>query len=604
MRQFSALFLAGAILISVCGCGGGGNGIGTITVSFTTAPGTVAGGATFVFTVTTQNDTSNRGVNFTLALNAPSNGSTTTPCTSSCGTLTGQANVVTEPGPDTFSTTTTINYTAPLLPPTPNSLIITATSASDASITTTSTFTIGAPEVTVRITNKITNIQPGAAPVTLNAQVQFDNANAGVTWTLTAAGAACNPACGSLSNKQPFSVVYTPPSSLPSSPNNTPTITATSVTDATRTDFDDIRIQAPAKPISVSISNPFAQITAGAAGVTINAVVANDIAGQGVTWSLQPAAQAGALSAEQPLSVVYTPPNTAPQPPNNTPTITATSVADPTQSAQFSFTIDPAQAAFVGAYVFLVRGHDGEGNITAAVGSVTSDGAGKITGGEMDINSADATPGFMSPIYGTYDTTISDSTGASIRLQFDSSRVPPESAPLSFEARFTKAASSANSTATNFSEGRILGRSGKWSFEGEIHHQDLQSATVTNLVDKRLELGLRSEGRDHSGLLALGIAIGGSGQISSGSIERLVAFSSDENISYLNEGGRLVEITGGNLGSFDASGRATLLIQFGKSAPARYAVYAISANQLFIIGTYDTQAPQSGEVDVLSPDSE
>lgn len=573
MRQFSALFLAGAILVSLCGCGGSGKSIGPITVNFTTAPGTVAGGATFVFTVTTQNDTGNRGVNFTLVLNAPSNGSTTTPCTSSCGTLTGQANVVTEPGPDTFSTTTTVNYTAPLLPPTPNSLIITATSAADSSVTTTSTFTIGAPEVTVRITNKITNIQPGAAPVTLNAQVQFDNANAGVTWTLTAAGAACNPACGSLSNPQPFSVVYTPPSSLPSSPNNTPTITATSVTDATRTDFDDIHIQAPAKPISVSISNAFAQITAGAAGVTINAVVANDIAGQGVTWSLQPAAQAGALSAEQPLSVVYTPPNTAPQPPNNTPTITATSVADPTQSAQFSFTIEPAQAAFVGAYTFWVKATADSDREQVMTGSLVSDGAGKITGGELDVNYGDGRGlRLVAPLVGSYAATPSgdDSTEIAITLEDVAIPGPTPHHPLKF---------------TLGSDGSISGFSladSSWTISGGIVRQDQSLPAIPALAGSRFRF-LVYDDANHANQYGV-LSLPGNGGILSGSVT----------LSAPGFAPILQRIKSGILSGFDDYGRATLTLSLDDGTTHHFIAYETANLGLFLNGA--DSAPQLGNV--------
>jgi hypothetical protein len=189
MRRFSGIFFVGAILMSFCGCGGG-SGVGPLSITFTSTPVSVPGGTNFVFSVTTQNDTLNRGVNFTLALNEPSNGDTTTPCTTACGALSGQTNTITANGPDIFTSTTTVNYAAPLLPPTPNSLILTATANANASVTITDTFAIGAPQVVVHITNKITNIAPGAPPVTLDAQVLFDTANAGVTWTLAAQGAA------------------------------------------------------------------------------------------------------------------------------------------------------------------------------------------------------------------------------------------------------------------------------------------------------------------------------------------------------------------------------------------------------------------------------
>ncbi len=599
MRRFSAFFFVEAILISLCGCGGGGNRIGAITVQFTTTPGTIAGGANFVFSVATQNDTQNRGVNFSLALNAPSNGGTTTPCTTACGALTGQSNVATANGPDTFTSTTTVTYSAPLLPPTPNSLILTATSVTDASLTATSTFTIGAPEITVRITNKITNIQPGATPVTLNAQVNFDTANAGVTWTLTAQGAACSPACGTLSSPQALSVVYTPPASLPSAPNNTPTITATSVTDTTRSDFDDLRIQAPTQPISVSITNPFTQINAGSPGVTINVNVANDIAAQGVTWSLEPSSQTGALSAEQSLSVIYTPPNAAPQPPNNAPTITATSVADPTKSDSFSFTIEPAQAAFQGAYAFLIRGHDDSGNTIVAAGSLTADGAGNITNGEMDASTNNIPgPESISPITGTYDhhfipheavhVTLhnvalpAEITDLSFDVIFDAHTA--SNAPPSLASGFSPASSVSSASVLAFSLGDIRGQSGRWNFRGEIERQDLDSANLANFTGRALAFHLHPGDSAAAREMEYGeFTLAPNGAILSSTA------SSNGSVPV----GVPEKITSGILSAFDANGRATLTITFQNEPTRQYAAYATSAGGVYF-SSIDTKLTSWG----------
>jgi len=108
------------------------------------------------------------------------------------------------------------------------------------------TMNITAQPIIVTITNKFTTIQAGAAKVTLNATVQHDTA--GVTWTLTANGANCSPAsaCGTLSNATSTSVDYTPPATVPGAPDNAPTITATSVTDNTKSDTDSFTITSAA----------------------------------------------------------------------------------------------------------------------------------------------------------------------------------------------------------------------------------------------------------------------------------------------------------------------------------------------------------------------
>lgn len=98
------------------------------------------------------------------------------------------------------------------------------------------------PAISVTISNKISTIKAGAAAVTFNATVKNDSANAGVTWTITAGGANCQPSCGSLSSAAATSVIYTPPAIIPAAPDNAPTLVATSVTDTTESDSDPFSI--------------------------------------------------------------------------------------------------------------------------------------------------------------------------------------------------------------------------------------------------------------------------------------------------------------------------------------------------------------------------
>jgi hypothetical protein len=106
----------------------------------------------------------------------------------------------------------------------------------------TSILYIISPTIAVSITNKTGNVQAGGSAVTLNATVQNDSHNAGVGWTLTANNATCSPACGTLSNTTSTSVTYAPPATEPTGANTNPTITATSVTDGTKSDTDSFSI--------------------------------------------------------------------------------------------------------------------------------------------------------------------------------------------------------------------------------------------------------------------------------------------------------------------------------------------------------------------------
>ncbi len=90
--------------------------------------------------------------------------------------------------------------------------------------------------ISVSITNKFTTSAVNGSQVTVNATVTNDPANAGVTWTLTAGGVACAPACGALTPSDSFNAVYQPPTTQPAGDAASPTITATSVTDTTMND--------------------------------------------------------------------------------------------------------------------------------------------------------------------------------------------------------------------------------------------------------------------------------------------------------------------------------------------------------------------------------
>ncbi|MFZ0969290.1 MAG: hypothetical protein WAN13_13535, partial [Candidatus Acidiferrales bacterium] len=202
-------------LFALTGCGGSSF---PLALAISSVPATISGGGVYTFSATTTNSTTQSPVIWTLALNTPSSSTdTTTPCTSPCGTWVNAGTTITSQttsGSTTYyNTVTSITYTAPLLPPTPNSIVLTAAAASNSAVTADVIFTIGAPAIVVRLTNTFTTISPGAPPVTLGATVQFDAANAGVNWSLAAGGSPCSPACGTLAAAPApsFSATYTPP---------------------------------------------------------------------------------------------------------------------------------------------------------------------------------------------------------------------------------------------------------------------------------------------------------------------------------------------------------------------------------------------------------
>ena len=192
-------------------------------ISISLSPSSVQGllqGQTVPIVATVMNDPSNAGVTWSLS---------GTGCTgASCGTLTNQ-------------TTTSAIYN----PPTslPSNLFVTVTATSVGHPLKSSSMGIALMAIAVTIQNKVTELAAGSLSSSFfsaqfSATVQNDPANAGVTWTLTANGTACSPACGTLSMANGFSVTYTPPASVPTAPDNTPTISAASVTNPVRSDAD------------------------------------------------------------------------------------------------------------------------------------------------------------------------------------------------------------------------------------------------------------------------------------------------------------------------------------------------------------------------------
>ncbi len=170
--------------------------------------------------------------------------------------------------------------------------------------------------------------------------------------------------------------------------------------------------------ITVAITNPFTKIDAGAAAVQLTATVSGDVSPtNGVTWMLQSgtpltscsgASKCGTItpSGTDVLAATYTPPTSQPTGADDTPTITATAVDDPSKSNSFMFTINPPgaaacpvgrESAMSGSFAYLMKGFDVNGAVAIA-GSVHADGTGKITSGVEDINRAGTGPQTNLPI--------------------------------------------------------------------------------------------------------------------------------------------------------------------------------------------------------------
>jgi hypothetical protein len=181
------------------------------------------------------------------------------------------------------------------------------------------------------------------------ATVHNDSQNQGVNWTLS--GISCGDVtCGTLSaltSASGAAITYTAPSALP--PSTEITLTATSVTDSTKSAAATILVTSPA--LSVTVSPDASSLELGQM-LTVTATVANNEGTRGVIWRLGGAGCGGfscgrlsAIFSRSGAPITYTAPANLPLPTDVT--VTATSIADFTKSGAATITIDPAPGTIV-----------------------------------------------------------------------------------------------------------------------------------------------------------------------------------------------------------------------------------------------------------------
>lgn len=302
-----------------------------ISIAFTQAPTSPlgAGGSEAVVAQVT-NDATGAGVTWSVTCSGSTN----------CGSMSPLQTLSGSPSTYTAPTGLSSNLTA--------TIIATATASTMVSVNAQVTVTPSAAISVVFTTGEAppSTMATGAA-VNIAATVSNDPANAGVNWTMS-----CTPGtggtCGSFSALHTASgtpTLYTAPTVVPAT---AVTITATSVTDGTKSVSGMITVSVPVISIAFSVSPPSSVPVSTAA--TVSATVTNDNAGKGVDWSVTCAVAApgcGTFNLNPPHtlsggSIVYTAPPTVPT--GGTVTITATSTADSTKSVSAVVTITPSTA--------------------------------------------------------------------------------------------------------------------------------------------------------------------------------------------------------------------------------------------------------------------
>jgi hypothetical protein len=268
------------------------------------------------FTATVTNDSSNKGVSWTLSGTGCSG--------ATCGTVSATSSL----------SGVAITYTTPASVPTPPTVTLTATSVADSTKSAAATITVTAAPaaIVVTVAPNTANVQTGAMQA-FTPTVRNDSQNKGVTWALS--GTGCSGAtCGTLSATSSASGVattYTAPTGVPTPP--TVTLTATSVTDGTKSAAATITVIATGPgSVSVSLTPTMGGLTLGQT-LGFTATVTNDVGAAGVTWSASgngcSGNTCGTFSVGTPnTTATYTAPSTA-----GVYSVIATSVANNTQSA-------------------------------------------------------------------------------------------------------------------------------------------------------------------------------------------------------------------------------------------------------------------------------
>ena len=303
----SVVWLELVLTMAIAGCGGSNSGGGNktqvpVTVAVALSPSTVSAGGSVQVTATISNDSTNKGVNWTVSCSA-----------APCG----------EVSPTTTASGVAATYTAPSTSLTSSLIVkITATAVTASTASASANVTVTPAPISV-------SVAPSPATVPVGTTVQFtatvanDPANKGVTWAVDCA----SPPCGMISPAATASgtpATYTAPATLPTGDLSV-VVTATSVADTTAA--SGVSFLVPGTSVSID-SQSTGDVQAGGTSQLV-ASVANDPTNKGVTWTLScDPGPCGTISPAATLNgaaTTYTAPSTPPAE-DLAVTITATSV--------------------------------------------------------------------------------------------------------------------------------------------------------------------------------------------------------------------------------------------------------------------------------------
>jgi len=411
-------------------------------------------------------------------------------------------------------------------------------------------------------------VQVGTGSVVFQAEVLNDPHHGGVKWTLTVANVPCSPACGTLTTPPlaGFTTTYTPPTQAPL--NEQATITATSVDNPAS---DDALLFTIIPPTSVTITNKFTTQYANGPSITVDATVANDLTGSGVSWTLtaggancSPACGTLTPSAAPSFTAVYMPPPTVPMGSSDNPTIMATSVEAPAASDSFSFMIDSPLALMKGSYVFLLRGYDSSQLPMAMAGVITFDGNGNITSGELDFDDDGGINHVAPPATGTYTVDPSFNGITRVAVEISSFTFPNSNVDLHFHFVLSQ----------DGTRGHIIELDGSgYMNSGTIALQS--SSAISNAPSGNFAFGLDSDAPVGGRIVAAGQLQIGAGGITGGLIDQSKAGNASP--IYSDQA-----ISAGPVSAPDANGRGTMSMTVS-GVTTQYAYYIVDSSHFRLV---------------------
>ena len=335
-RMHGAVLLT-ALCVMIAGCGIGSNSlnkVGPILIASSSgAKGQVSSlavASTVKLSMMPIGDSTNAGIDWMV--NCGGNPVTGSISNGACGTLTPRH---TPGGATTW-------FTAPSLVPIGTTVTFTASMTANPSQSSSASLTIVSLPIAVSFSASVPTSLLVSGIATFQAQVTNDPVNAGVIWTATCGSVAC----GSFNPTTTVGggTTYTAPAIMPAG--GTVIITATSLTDTTKSVSATVTITAPftgdGGPLAVSVTPTSVYVeTAGSARTAhLTANVANDGAAAGVDWSLScGASTCGQITVHTESGVPATFIGPKALLPGSTVTITAKSTTDPTVLASATATV-------------------------------------------------------------------------------------------------------------------------------------------------------------------------------------------------------------------------------------------------------------------------